>query len=159
MTPDRDALVTLLLQQSKPLGLERIEPLATGGAYAFSLVLRGRAYRSLFLVRSSDYWEKRVHKTVEKTGQAPDLLVCWEHDSCCPVDVLALRTGDWHPAYNSRTVSVRNRYTAQVIVGQLLCGLQAAYDDLADYPEGTKYRYLAKVAELSKRERGRPLKI
>src|SRR5579863_3682362 len=101
MIPDRDALVTMILQQSKPLGLERIEPLSTGGAYAFSLVLRGRAYRSLFLVRSSDYWEKRVHKTVEKTGQAPDLLICWEHDSCLPVDVLALRTGDWHPAYNA----------------------------------------------------------
>ncbi|HVB20576.1 MAG TPA: hypothetical protein VNG51_01340 [Ktedonobacteraceae bacterium] len=159
MIPDRDALVTLLLQQSGPLGLERIEPLATGGAYAFVLVLRGQSYHALVLVRSSDYWFKRVHKTVEKTGQTPDLLICWEHDSCCPIDVLALRTGDWHPALNSRAVAARNRYTARVIVGQLLCGLQAAYDALESYPEGTRYRYLAKVAELSKRERGRPLKI
>jgi hypothetical protein len=157
--PDRDALVTLLLQQSGPLGLERIEPLASGGAYAFTLVLRGQAYRTLFLVRSSDYWFKRVHKTVEKSGLLPDLLITWEHDSCCPVAVLALRTGDWHPAYSSSVVIRRNRYTARIIVGQLLCGLQAAYENLEQYPEATKYRYLAKVAALSKRERGRPLKI
>ncbi len=67
--------------------------------------------------------------------------------------------GDWHPAYSSSAVIKRNRYTARVIVGQLLCGLQAAYKNLEDYPEATRYRYLAKVAALSKRERGRPLKI
>lgn len=159
-TPDRDALVTLLLQQSGPLGLERIEPLASGGAYSFALVLRSRAYHALVLMRSSDYWFKRVHMTVAETGiQAPDLLITWEHDSCLPLDVLSLRSGDWHPAYSSTSITKRNRYTARVLVGQLLCGLQSAYEDLESFPEGTKYRYLARVASLSKRDRGRPLKI
>lgn len=159
MIPDRDALVTMLLQQSGPLGLERIEPLASGGAYSFSLTLRGRSHHALVLVRSSDYWEKRVHMTVMETGNAPDLLITWEHDSCCPVAVLSLRSGDWHPAYSSSAIVKRNRYTARVLVGQLLCGLQAAYEALDQFPEATRYRYLAKVAALSKRERGRPLKI
>ena len=158
-TPGRDALVTLLLQQKSPMGVERIEPLSTGGAYAFTLVLRGHAYHALFLVRSSDYWEKRVHITIEQSGQPPDLLICWEHDSCCPIAVLALRTGEWTPALQSRAVDRRNRYTSRIIIGRLLCGLQAAFDELETYPIAVKYRYLAKVTALSKRERGRPLKI
>jgi len=50
-------------------------------------------------------------------------------------------------------------YTARIMVGQLLCGVQSAYDELATMPRSTQYRYLANVAALSKRTRGRPLKV
>jgi len=152
---DREGLVMLLIQQAARLGIQQLDAYPGGSSYSFAIRCQGRSYHALILMRSSDYWEKRIHMGKD----APDLLIVWLHDSCVPVAVLALRTGDWDQPYSHAQVTQRNRYTARIIVGQLLCGLQAAYDEIAQFPEGTRYRYLAKVAALSKRKRGRPLKV
>jgi hypothetical protein len=85
-------------------------------------------------VRSSDYWYKRVHLAQLR----PDLLIVWTHDSCVPVEVLSLKTGVLSPAYGCPPVTSRNRYTANMIIGQLMCGLQSAFDLLETLPEATK---------------------
>ena len=159
--PKRTALITLLLQQQGMLSLDRIEPdlLGYGGCFSYLLTFAGKHHRALLLVRSSEYWTRRVHLALQHRHTSLDMLVTWEHDSCVPCSVLALKTGIMHSAYATPApITGRNRYTAPLIVGQLLCGVQSAYDMLETLPRSTQYRYLAQVAQLSKRARSRPLK-
>ena len=160
--PKREALTSLLLQQVGMLPIERVEPdlSGIGGCFSFVLTISGRHCRALILVRSSEYWTRRVHLALQQRRVTLDLLVVWEHDSCVPAQVLALKTGVLHDVYAVAVpITSRNRYTARLILGQLLCGVQSAYDLLATLPRSTQYRYLSHVAALSKRRRGRPLKV
>ncbi len=143
----------MLMQQADNLDITAIAP--TGSPSSFHITRYGRQHYGLVLVRSSDYWTKRIHLA----RMRPDLLIVWTHDSCVPVEVLSLKTGVLSPAYGGPAVTKRNRYTASVMIGQLMCGLQSAFDTLETLPEATKYRYLARVKELTKRPRGRPLKV
>ncbi len=162
-TPKRDALVSLLFQQIGQLPIDRVETdlAGIGGCFSFILTIHGKHYRTLILVRSSDYWQRRVHLALQKQNSTLDLLVVWEHDSCIPCEVLALKTGILHTpfAVTAQSLTIRNRYTSRILLGQLLCGVQAGYDTLEKLPRSTQYRYLAHVATLSKRTRGRPLKV
>ncbi len=163
-TPKRDALVSLLFQQIGQLPIERVEADLQGigaGGFSFILTINRKHYRTLILVRSSDYWQRRVHLALQKQHSTLDLLVVWEHDSCIPCEVLALKTGILHTPYavTAQSLISRNRYTSRILLGQLLCGVQAGYDTLEKLPRSTQYRYLAHVAALSKRTRGRPLKV
>jgi hypothetical protein len=150
---DRAGVATMLWQQSDNLDITAIG--GTPSPFSFQITRRGYQLYGLVLVRSSDYWTKRVHLAPVR----PDLLIVWTHDSCVPVETLSLKTGVLSPAYGCPPIEKRNRYTAPVFIGQLLCGLQSAYDALETLPEATKYRYLARVKELTKRPRGRPLKV
>lgn len=149
---DRQGLAVLLLQQRQALGIEQI---CLVHGYTFRMMMNGIEEQALVLEKSSDYWQKRIHLQNHRHS----LLVVWKHDSCVPLSVLALCNGRYYSPLASKEVAVRNRYTAQVLLGQLMCGIQSAYDRLeqADIHPSVKYRYLAKVHALSHRKRGRPL--
>ncbi len=159
--PTREGLTALLFQQAALLDIRSIEAGAAGGAspYSFHLTMDGVWYAALVLARSSDYWYKRIHLAAPE--RRPSLLIVWDHDSCVPVHTLSLRDGQRYGKYAAspeRDPGVaRNRYSAQVLLGQLLCGIQTAYDRLEHVHPSVKYRYLAKVHALSRRQRGRPM--
>jgi len=117
--------------------------------------------RGVALVRSSDYWEYRLHL---QRG-AIDLVVCYRHDSVVPVHVLALEDGRAYepedlPGKYTTLDAVKaehSRYAAKVLVGALLCGKKAAHDLLLAMPESTRRKYEAKMHHYQRRQRGRPL--
>ncbi len=151
---DREGLATMLWQQAENLDITAIG--AVAAPYSFALTRRGQQHYALILLRSSDFWQKRVHLARLR----PELLVVWTHDSCLPIEVLSLKTGVLFAPYAvSASIEKRNRYTANILLGMLMCGLQRAYDALECLPDATKYRYLARVKALTKRPRGRPLKV
>jgi hypothetical protein len=138
---------------------------------AFSCLLHSRPVQAVALVRSSDYWESRLHLP-ESTGRkqrAPiGLVVCFRHDSVVPCHVLSLEDGREYqpedlPGKYPNLQAVRNehsRYAAKVFLGALLCGVKAAHDILMDkdtMPESTRRRYEAKMHMYQRRRQGRPL--
>src|SRR2546428_6037797 len=56
----------------------------SGHGLAFSCLLHTRPVQAVALVRSSDYWEYRLHLQA-----ALGLVVCYRHDSVVPCHVLA----------------------------------------------------------------------
>jgi hypothetical protein len=134
----------------------------SGHGLAFSALLNGNTVRGVALVRSSDYWEYRLHLR----RQSPiGLVVCYRHDSVVPVHVLALEDGrDYEPEdlpgkYSSldAVIAERSRYAAKVFLGALMCGKKAAHDQLLAMHESTRRKYEAKMHHYQRRERGRPL--
>jgi hypothetical protein len=150
---DREGLVVMLFQQAEHLGIKEIQ--ATASPFSFHLRFDGREAYTLLLLRSSDFWYKRVHLAQLR----PSLLVVWEHDSFLPVDVLSIKTGGLWSRYTAPRIEKRSRYTASILLGRLMCGDKEGYQLLNDLPLPTRYRYLARVKELTKRPRGRPLKV
>ena len=149
---DREAVLLLFLEQAHKLDAADIGP--RRGAYTLSVLLKERRYAALVLVRSSDYWRKRVHTY----QHGLDLLIVYCHESCIPFAVLSLEDGHCYDPYVvARQPHPRNRYTSSILLGQLLCGVKDAYDALEQMPWQTKYRYLAQRNALLQRQRGRPL--
>lgn len=149
---DREAILLMFLEQAKKLDARDIRP--GKGPYTAWVTLKGQQYYTLFLERSSDYWSKRVHTF----KHALTLLIVYEHNSCIPFAVLCLKDGNFYDPYVVTKEPVkRNRYTASILLGQLMCGSKDAYDALERMPWQTKYRYLAKRNALMDRRRGRPL--
>lgn len=118
------------------------------------------SWRALILARSSDYWHQRVH--LRRTGR-PELVICYEHDTCLPCAVLALDEGWLYKACElphwytpAKRVTKRG---CMVFLGQLLSGDDAGFQQFNDpsFPRTTRYRYLAKMRRFSHNRRGRPL--
>ena|SRR5436309_1092741 len=113
--------------------------------------------------RASEYWTERVH--LQKWDQPIQIVICSDRDSCLPVPVVDLAHGTYHDEYSIPVwFSPDKRSTragSAVLLGMLLCGMQAAYDiiDDDDFPEPTRYRYLAKMKQLMKRKRGAQTRI
>src|SRR5579859_2212526 len=151
---DRESVLLLFLEHANKLNAADIRP--GRGPYTLSVTLKGKRFYALVLQRSSLYWSKRVH-----TYKHPlDLLIVYEHDSCIPFHVLCLRDGNLYDAYVvSKSPAKRNRYTASILLGQLMCGSKDAHDALEQMPWQTKYRYLAKRNALMQRRKGRPFKL
>ena len=150
------------LQWKRIVGLAQVTFASRGSA--FSCAYKGSAARGIVLVRSSDFWEYRLH--LAQAG-APSLVVCYRHDTCLPVPIIELESGhqykmhefprqfnSFEDAYQSRTRAGR-----LVIVGGLLCGMQAAYDLLAqlrqDDKESTARKYETNAHHYQKRRPGR----
>ena len=64
----------MLWQQAENLDITDIG--ATGSPYSFFVTRRGHQHYGLILVRSSDFWNKRVHLASVR----PNLLIVWTHD-------------------------------------------------------------------------------
>jgi hypothetical protein len=116
------------------------------------------SWRALILARSSDYWQQRVH--LRRTSR-PDLVICYEHDTCLPCAVLPLDEG-WlyHPCELPHWYAPQMRGTKRgcmVLLGQLLSGDERGFKLFDDLPRTTRYRYLAKLRHFSHNRRGRPL--
>jgi hypothetical protein len=150
---DREGVATMLWQQADNLDITDIQ--ASASPYSFFVTRQGKQQYVLILVRSSEFWTKRVHLSPVR----PSLLIVWNHDSCLPVDVISLKTGVLSPAYSNQSIQKRSRCTSNILLGMLMCGMQSAYDMLEQLPESSKFRYLARVKALTKRPRGRPLKV
>lgn len=150
------------LQWRRIVGLSSVSFASRGSA--FTCAYKGSAARGIVLVRSSDFWEYRLH--LAHSG-APQLVVCYRHDTCLPCPVIELETGHQYKAhefprqFNSfeEAYASRTRAGRLVIVGGLLCGMQAAYDLLAqlrqDEKESTARKYETGAHEYQKRRPGR----
>ncbi len=148
-----------LLQQSHFSSVASVRFASRG--FALALSYQGRQVRGVVLVKSSDYWEYRLHLAHNAIG----LIVVHRHDSLVPVDVLSLEDGreyapeDLPQKYTSLS-DVRNehsRHAAKVLTGALLCGVKEAHDILASMPESTRRKYELKMSYYQRRQRGRPL--
>jgi len=148
-----------LVEHAEALGASSIRREASA-PYTFQLSIldpdRGLMWTqtALVLVHSSDYWRQRVHLLTHDLT----LLIVWKHDSIVPLPVLALNSGHWHSA-RTHTIkrTTRNRYTSWLLLGELLCGMQSAYDELETLPYQTRHRYLKRVHALMHRAKGRPV--
>lgn len=135
--------------------LKRIRILAPGRAsHTWRVEMDAKELYAVSLVRSSDYWKHRLHLTAKHVS----MVICVQHDTILPVPCLALLEGWSYEAHKEpRTFQARNRYTSYVVIGALLCGLESWFQGVQALPTGTKYRYLARIQEYSRRRPGRPL--
>jgi|SRR5579859_1578574 len=150
------------LQWKRIVGLTGVMFASRGSA--FTCGYRGSAARGIVLVRSSDFWEYRLH--LARAG-APDLIVCFRHDTCLPCPVIELESGHQYRTHEfpRQFGSFEDAYTSKsragrlTIVGGLLCGMQAAYDLLAQLrageKESTARKYEAGMHDYQRRRPGR----
>ena len=135
----------------------------TGGR-AYSLIMEGRTYRAVILSRSFDFYEMRYHLG----KRVPDLVICFQHDSVLPIEVLSLKSSRKADAYelpahitNVEQQRHRSKVGSQVLLGMYLCGMRDAQKIIhhKDFPKTTRKRYLQRAKELSNRRPGRPVGI
>jgi hypothetical protein len=157
MRPDRQTVAQLLVIQAPRLGVRVVREIAPG---TYELEWQGRRLRVLILQRSHDYWRKRL---AMRQAAAWDQLCVAHHDSCVPLPVLDLERGYLYAAYEVppwyRLGERLTRRTAPVFLGQLLCGVQAAYEQLVCLPRGSRSRYQRRLRELVQPMPGRPLSV
>lgn len=124
--------------------------------YVYSCRVSGYPYVACLLARSSDYWKKRMH--LQKTDIK--LIIVWEHDSCLSLPVLSLENGRLYQPYTCAVdTTKRTKATSKAFLGQLLCGVQSAYDALQVMHYQSRRRYERQLEELAHRKKGRPLKV
>ena len=161
-TLSRDTVyLHFLVQAAHYRAIKDIQP--TGHGYAFAALLNGKPTNGVVLVRSSDFWEYRLH--MHKTP--PGLVVCYRHDSVLPVHVFALEDGrDYDredlPGKYPDLAKVRaehSRHSAKVLLGALLCGNKGAHDLLQGMDESTRRKYEARMHRYQRRPPGRPLAV
>lgn len=148
-----------LLQQSHFSSVASVR-FATRGL-ALALDYQGRHLRAVVLVKSSDYWEYRLHLASNRPG----LIVCHRHDSLVPLPVLSLEDGREYQAEDlpkkyeqlAQARDEHSRHAAKVLLGALLCGVKEAHDLLLAMPESTRRKYELKMHTYQRRQRGRPL--
>lgn len=140
-------------------GLRGVEIAGPGNtALSYRVRIDGREHYAVCLVKSSDYWNHRLHLTAPGVS----LVVCMRHETVLAQDVLELSTGrHYRPGEEPlHKPAVRNsRIAAQIILGQLLAGDDSAWQRLKTYPESTRYRYLSSVKHYNKRRPGKPLAV
>lgn len=152
------------LQWRRIVGLASVTFASRGSA--FTCAYKGSAAHGIVLVRSSDFWEYRLHLP-GKQSAPPTLVVCYRHDTVVPVPVIELETGHQYKAHEfprqftsfEEAHQARTRAGRLTIVGGLLCGMQAAYDLLAalraDEKESTARKYESGAHRYQKRRPGR----
>lgn len=152
------------LQWRRIVGLAQVMFASRG--YAFSCAYKGSAACGIVLVRSSDFWEYRLHLP-GKHNAPPTLVISYRHDTVLPVPVIELETGQQYKAHEfpRQFTSFEDAYASKsragrlTVVGGLLCGMQAAYDLLAalraDEKESTARKYESNAHLYQKRRPGR----
>ena len=148
-----------LLQQSHFSSVASVRFSARGTALIVEY--QGKQIPAIVLVRSSDYWEHRLHLTPNLCG----LLIVHRHDSLVPLPVLSLEDGHEYAAEDlpkkyeklSAARDEHSRHAAKVMLGALLCGVKEAHDLLLSMPESTRRKYELKMHTYQRRQRGRPL--
>jgi hypothetical protein len=159
MEQGRQTVAQLLVIQAPRLGLRVVAERAPG---CYELEWQWRRLRVVVLQRSHDYWRKRL--ALRHSDSAPwDQLCVAHHDSCVPLPVLDLERGYLYAAYEVppwyRLGERLTRRTAPVFLAQLLCGVQAAYEQLARLPRGSRARYQRRLRELVQPAPGRPVSV
>lgn len=155
---NRNDVKSLFLTHAPRMAVLNIQPF--GKPWMYTALFNRVHLLAVIVVNSSDYWELRLH--LSKRANV-GMVICWKHDSCLPVGVLSLETGQTSEPYAIPTghdpiAEGRTRGTSKVFMGMLLSGVQRAYDALNnDMPYQTKNRYLHRLQALSKHKRGRPI--
>ena len=151
---DRGQTLNLFLTHSQALHVT-LEKVYT--SYSLEVLVEGKPYRALILSHSSEYWKQRLHLHKRR----PALLICYQHDTCVPCTVLALDEGYLYETSElPHWYSPEKRCTTRghmVLLGQLLVGVEAGFQQLATLPRSTKYRYLAEMKRFMQNRTGRPL--
>jgi hypothetical protein len=154
MAIDRNQTLNLFLTHSHELQAQ-LEKVYT--SYSLEVTVEGKLYRALILSHSSDYWKQRLHLH----RQRPGLLIVYQHETCVPCATLALDEGYLYaPGELPHWYTPEKRFTTRghmVLLGQLLAGQEAGYQQLASLPRSTRYRYLAQVKRFMSNRSGRPL--
>ena len=151
---DRGQTLNLFLTHSQALHVT-LEKVYT--SYSLEVAVEGKPYRALILSHSSEYWKQRLHLH----RRQPGLVICYQHDTCLPCAALALDEGY---LYAERELphwyAPSKRFTRRghmVLLGQLLAGVEAGFQQLATLPRSTRYRYLAEMKRYMQNRIGRPL--
>jgi len=156
MSLDRGQTLNLFLTHSKALAVT-LEKVHT--SYSLEVTVEGAPYRALILARSSDYWQQRLHLARRR----PELIICYEHDTCLPCRALDLREGFLYAAGElPHWYAPEKRFTRRghmVLIGQLLSGDEPGFIQLATLPRSTRYRYLAEIKRFMTNRVGRPLVV
>lgn len=154
------SLFALLLQQQDKL---RLKVTAAYGGRLIGVELEGQPGERMAWIctRSSDYHAQRV-KAVD-AHNIVSLVICRRHDSVLPVPVIDLytrrRVEAFAPPVWYRPEMRATKRGSSVFLGQLICGIRGAYDQLHTLPASTQRRYQAKVKAQARGRRGRPIKL
>jgi len=154
------ALFALLLQQQDTLHLT---VKAEYGGRLVGVLFAGQTEERLAWLcdRSSEYHHHRV--SVLDVNHIVSLVICRKHDSVLPVPVIDLsarqRCDAFQPPHWYRPDMRATRRGSSVFLGQLICGITGAYEQLATLPPSTQRRYRARVKAQARGRRGRPIKL
>jgi hypothetical protein len=127
---------------------------------AYSVTMNGRTYNAVVLPNSFSFYEKRYHLAKSR----PDLVICFQHDSCLPVPVLSMKAGRLAQKYDlpSGITDVerqrhRSKVGSRVLLGMYLCGMREAQELVNKFEPTTRKRYMQRAKDLGKRRPGRPV--
>src|SRR5712691_351658 len=154
------ALFALLLQQQDALHLT---VKAEYGGRLVGVLFAGHTEERLAWLceRSSEYHQHRVRAL--DVHHIVALVICRKHDSVLPVPVIDLdarqRCGAFEPPYWYQPDMRATKRGSSVFLGQLICGIKSAYDQLATLPPSTQRRYRLRVKRQARGRRGRPIKL
>jgi hypothetical protein len=154
------ALFALLLQQQDSLHLT---VKAEYGGRLVGVLFAGHTEERLAWLceRSSEYHQHRVRAL--DVNHIVSLVICRKHDSVLPVPVIDLVAHHKCDAFQSphwyQPEMRATKRGSSVFLGQLICGITSAYDQLAALPPSTQRRYRAKVKRQARGRRGRPIKL
>ncbi len=153
-------LFALLLQQQDTL---QLTVKAEYGGRLVGVLFAGQTEERLAWLceRSSEYHHHRV--SVLDVNHIVTLVICHKHDSVLPVAVIDLsarqRCDAFQPPHWYRPEMRAARRGSSVFLGQLICGIKSAYEQLATLPPSTQRRYRARVKAQARGRRGRPIKL
>lgn len=125
----------------------------------YHVQMNGEHYTAVVLVHSYHFYTLRYHISLEK----PSLVICFVHDTVCPVPVLSLRSGNFAEAYElpEEITDIQeqrhSRTGAQVLLGMYISGMRLGQRIIHDLPESTRARYLSRARALGKRTKGKPV--
>ncbi len=125
----------------------------------YSLVMQGKLYKAVVLLKSFDYYVKRYHLAKE----VPTLVLCFQHNTALPVHSLALKDGVLAEPYElpSEITDIEvqriSKLGHKVLLGMYLSGMRIAQDIVKNLPITTRKRYIAEAEKFGKRKRGKPV--
>lgn len=127
----------------------------------YTVRMKGKDYNAVVLFSSFQYYKLRYHVLKD----APDLVICYSHDTALSVPCLSFERGNLAEPYDLPSGFVilnkdrKSKTGSQILTGMLICGMRNALDLIHndDFPHTTRKRYLDKVKMLNKRTRGRPV--
>jgi hypothetical protein len=154
------ALFALLLQQQDTLHLT---VKAEYGGRLVGVLFAGQTEERLAWLcdKSSEYHQHRVRAL--DVNHIVAMVICRKHNSMLPVPVIDLanrmRFDAFEPPHWYQPKMRATRRGSSVFLGQLICGIKSAYDQLATLPPSTQRRYQRKVRLQARGRRGRPIKL
>jgi hypothetical protein len=124
-------------------------------------IRQSKTLMALVFSCSWDYWEYRI----ALSAPAVALVICSEHNTCLPIDVLEIgSTGYHYPPREMKNApapgELRTKRTARYFVGALLSGSQRAFNELETMHPSSQVRYRRRLEQmLTKKRVGHPLSI